>query len=146
MLLPTSGSTGNPKLVRLSRAAVLRNADAIADVLGIDADEVAPTSLPLLLQLRPVRAQQPPGARRDRGAVERTGVMAARRSGTAVDADGVTSLAGVPYHYEMLRRLRFDPAKYPTLRTLTQAGGKLRDDLVTDFNEQDGAPSAAGCS
>jgi len=33
----------------------------------------------------------------------------------------------------MLRRLRFDPARYPTLRTLTQAGGRLRPELVEDF-------------
>jgi acyl-CoA synthetase (AMP-forming)/AMP-acid ligase II len=36
----------------------------------------------------------------------------------------------------MLRRLKFDPAKYPTLRTLTQAGGKLRDELITEFNDK----------
>jgi len=36
----------------------------------------------------------------------------------------------------MLRRLKFDPAKYPTLRTLTQAGGRLRDELITDFDER----------
>jgi acyl-CoA synthetase (AMP-forming)/AMP-acid ligase II len=36
----------------------------------------------------------------------------------------------------MLRRLRFDPAKYPTLRTLTQAGGRLRTELVTDFADR----------
>jgi acyl-CoA synthetase (AMP-forming)/AMP-acid ligase II len=132
VLLPTSGSTGNPKLVRLSRQAILANADAIAQVLDIDADEVAPTCLPLhysyglsVLNSHLVRDATI--------VIEPSGVLG-RGFWDAVNTYGVTSLSGVPYHYEMLRRLKFDPAKYPTLRTLTQAGGKLRDDLIAEFN------------
>lgn len=120
VLLPTSGSTGNPKLVRLSRQAILSNADAIAQVLHIDADEVAPTCLPLhysyglsVLNSHLVRDATV--------VIEPSGVLG-RGFWDAVNTHGVTSLSGVPYHYEMLRRLKFDPAKYPTLRTLTQAG------------------------
>ena len=133
VLLPTSGSTGNPKLVRLSRAAVLANAEAIAEVLGIDADEVAPTSLPQHYSygLSVLNSHLVRGAT---VVVEPTGVMG-RPFWTAVEQFGITSLAGVPYHYDMLRRLRFDPAKYPSLRTLTQAGGRLRPELVTEFND-----------
>ncbi|WP_020668872.1 AMP-binding protein [Amycolatopsis nigrescens] len=134
VLLPTSGSTGNPKLVRLSRRAILANAVAIADVLGIDDGEVAPTSLPLhysyglsVLNSHLIRG----------GAVliEPSGVLG-RGFWDAVNEHKATSLAGVPYHYEMLRRLKFDPESYPSLRTLTQAGGKLRTDLVTEFNDK----------
>jgi acyl-CoA synthetase (AMP-forming)/AMP-acid ligase II len=134
VLLPTSGSTGNPKFVRLSRAAVLANAEAIATVLGIDDAEVAPTSLPLHYSygMSVVNSHLLRGAT---VVVEPTGVMG-RPFWQAVDEHKITSLAGVPYHYEMLRRLKFDPAKYPTLRTLTQAGGKLRDELVVEFNEK----------
>ncbi|MFJ1762636.1 AMP-binding protein [Amycolatopsis sp. NPDC088138] len=132
VLLPTSGSTGNPKLVRLSRQAILSNADAIAQVLHIDSDEVAPTCLPLhysyglsVLNSHLVRDATV--------VIEPSGVLG-RGFWDAVNTYGVTSLSGVPYHYEMLRRLKFDPAKYPTLRTLTQAGGKLRDELIAEFN------------
>jgi len=134
VLLPTSGSTGNPKFVRLSRAAVLANAEAIADVLGIDSTEVAPTSLPLHYSY----GMSVLNSHLVRGAtvvVEGTGVMG-RAFWTAVEEHKITSLAGVPYHYEMLKRLKFDPAKYPSLRTITQAGGKLRDDLVVLFNDK----------
>ena len=134
VLLPTSGSTGNPKLVRLSRQAILSNADAIAQVLHIDSDEVAPTCLPLhysyglsVLNSHLVRDATI--------VIEPSGVLG-RGFWDAVNTYGVTSLSGVPYHYEMLRRLKFDPAKYPTLRTLTQAGGKLRDDLIAEFNDK----------
>ncbi|MDX8032249.1 AMP-binding protein [Lentzea sp. BCCO 10_0856] len=134
VLLPTSGSTGNPKFVRLSRAAVLANADAIAEVLGIDSAEVAPTSLPLHYSY----GMSVLNSHMVRGAtvvVEPGGVMG-RTFWQAVEEHKITSLAGVPYHYEMLKRLKFDPAKYPTLRTITQAGGKLREDLVTAFNDK----------
>jgi acyl-coenzyme A synthetase/AMP-(fatty) acid ligase len=49
---------------------------------------------------------------------------------------GATSLAGVPYHYEMLHRIRWSPAAYPSLRTLTQAGGRLRDELILAFHKK----------
>jgi acyl-coenzyme A synthetase/AMP-(fatty) acid ligase len=64
--------------------------------------------------------------------LERGGILQ-RDFWAAVGTYGVTSLAAVPYQYEMLRRLRFDPAGHPTLRTLTQAGGRLRPELVEDF-------------
>ncbi|CCH27480.1 AMP-binding protein [Actinosynnema sp. NPDC047251] len=134
VLLPTSGSTGNPKFVRLSRAALLANAEAIAEVLAIGPDEVAPTTLPLHYSY----GMSVLNSHLLRGAtvlLEGSGVVA-RPFWDAVAEHGATSLAGVPYHYEMLRRLKFDPAKYPTLRTLTQAGGRLRTELVTEFNDR----------
>jgi acyl-CoA synthetase (AMP-forming)/AMP-acid ligase II len=133
VLLPTSGSTGNPKLVRLSAAAVLANARAIAQVLHIDADEVAPTSLPLHYSygLSVLNSHLVRGAT---VVVEPSGVLG-RPFWQAVDDHKVTSLAGVPYHYQMLRRLRFDPRRYAGLRTLTQAGGKLAPELITEFND-----------
>jgi acyl-coenzyme A synthetase/AMP-(fatty) acid ligase len=42
-------------------------------------------------------------------------------------------MAGVPYTYEMLKRLRFFRMNLPHLKTLTQAGGKLSPDLVKEF-------------
>jgi acyl-coenzyme A synthetase/AMP-(fatty) acid ligase len=42
---------------------------------------------------------------------------------------GVTSFGGVPYTYEMLDKLRLYRMDLPTLRTMTQAGGKLSLDL-----------------
>lgn len=131
VLLATSGSTGSPKLVRLSRSAVLANARSIAEALRLDADEVAPTSLPLHYSygLSVLNSHLVTGAT---VLVERSGVLG-RPFWRAVEEHKATSLAGVPYHYEMLRRLRFDPAKYPSLRTLTQAGGKLRTERVSEF-------------
>jgi acyl-coenzyme A synthetase/AMP-(fatty) acid ligase len=44
-----------------------------------------------------------------------------------------TSLSGVPYTYEMLKKLRFLGKGGWPLRTLTQAGGKLRIELVEEL-------------
>ncbi|MEV6600226.1 AMP-binding protein [Actinoplanes sp. NPDC051346] len=131
LLLTTSGSTGDPKLVRLSRAAVLANAVAIGESLGITAEDVAPTTLPLFYTygLSVLNSHLLRGAT----VVLERGGMLQREFWQAVATHGITSLAAVPYQYEMLRRLRFDPAGHPSLRTLTQAGGRLRPELVEDF-------------
>ncbi|MFG2002623.1 AMP-binding protein [Spirillospora sp. NPDC048911] len=131
LLLATSGSTGSPKLVRLARTAVLANARSIAAALGIDGDEVAPTSLPLFYSygLSVLNSHLVAGAT----VVFESGGIVERPFWAAVDEHGITSLAAVPAQYAMLRRLRFDPARHPTLRTLTQAGGRLRAELVAEF-------------
>jgi acyl-CoA synthetase (AMP-forming)/AMP-acid ligase II len=134
LLLTTSGSTGNPKLVRLSRTAVRTNAEQIAEALEIDGNEVAITTLPLFYSfgLSVLHSHLVRGAT---VVLERTGIMQRDFWNAAVEHH-VTSMAFVPSQYEMLRRLRFDPAQYPALRTLTQAGGRLRTDRVTEFAEK----------
>ncbi|GAA2694054.1 AMP-binding protein [Actinoplanes palleronii] len=131
LLLTTSGSTGNPKLVRLSRAAVLANAEQVAESLGVTGDDVAITTLPLFYSygMSVLHSHLLRGAT---VVLERTGIMQ-RDFWAAVNEHRVTSMAFVPYQFEMLRRLRFDPATYPSLRTITQAGGRLRTDLVAEF-------------
>ena len=134
ILLATSGSTGSPKLVRLSRAAVLDNARAITGALRLSGTEVAPTSLPLFYSygMSVLNSHLSAGAT----VVVVDGGVLAREFWQAFDAYGATSLAGVPYSYEMLARIRWKPAKHPTLRTLTQAGGRLRPELISAFHEQ----------
>ena len=48
---------------------------------------------------------------------------------------GATSFGGVPYTYEMLDRLRFYRMELPSLRYMTQAGGKLIPELHKKFAE-----------
>jgi acyl-coenzyme A synthetase/AMP-(fatty) acid ligase len=44
-----------------------------------------------------------------------------------------TTFGGVPYVYEMLKKLRFERMTLPSLKVLTQAGGKLRPELAKEF-------------
>lgn len=139
LLLTTSGSTGAPHFARLSRRGLLANAHAIAEVLGLGPDDSAPTNLPphYSYGLSVVNSHLARGATI---VIEPSG-LDSRSFWDAVSDRGCTSLAGVPYHYEMLRRAGFDPADRPRLRKLTQAGGRLRPELVTEF---DGKMRAAG--
>ncbi len=44
-----------------------------------------------------------------------------------------TSIAGVPYTYEMLKRFRFFKMKLPSLKTMIQAGGRLDPAIVSEY-------------
>ena len=46
----------------------------------------------------------------------------------------ITHLSGVPYSYEMLKKLKFFDMDLPYLETLTQAGGKLSKELHEEFH------------
>jgi acyl-CoA synthetase (AMP-forming)/AMP-acid ligase II len=140
LLLTTSGSTGSPKLVRLTRGNVAANARSIVAYLGLGPGERAVQSLPMHYSygLSLVNSHLLAGAT----------VVLTRHSfmrpefWSAFDRAGCTSLAGVPYVYETLHRLRFDPARHPSLRTLTQAGGGLRPDLIQAFHDRARAAGA----
>lgn len=136
LLLSTSGSTGNPKLVRQSRRNLLSNAAAIAGYLQIGPSDRPVTSLPLhyTYGFSILSSHLHAGATL---LVTARSVMEKSFWEFFSEAGG-TSLAGVPYTYQMLKRLGFMRKNLGALRTLTQAGGKLSDDLVREFAEYAG--------
>ena len=133
LLLPTSGSTGSSKLVRLSRENLQTNATAIAEYLGITVDDRAATTLPMqyCYGLSVLNSHLATGA----------GVVLTELS--VVDAcfwelfrdAGATSFAGVPYTFELLDRIGFESMSLPRLRYVTQAGGRLDPDQVRRYAE-----------
>jgi acyl-coenzyme A synthetase/AMP-(fatty) acid ligase len=134
VLLSTSGSTGSPKLVRLTAANLLSNAAAIVDYLGIDAGERAMASLPIPYSygLSVLHSHLLAGASI---AFTEHSVI---RPGFWDDArrHGATSFAGVPYAYAMLERIGMRDMDLPALRTLTQAGGRMDPELALRFAAQ----------
>jgi acyl-CoA synthetase (AMP-forming)/AMP-acid ligase II len=134
LLQTTSGSTGEAKLVRLGRAGVRANTDAVISALGITATQVAVTSLPLFYTygLSVLNTHLAAGAT----TVIQPGSLLHETFWQHVDHYGVTSLAGVPHQYELLHRMGFDPRDHPSLRVLTQAGGRLPAHRITDFAER----------
>ncbi|MGO4597041.1 AMP-binding protein [Terrabacter sp. 2RAF25] len=128
LLLSTSGSTGSPKLVRLSYANLTSNAEQIAEFLQIRETDCAATTLPLhycygLSVLHSHLARGAGIALTDLAVVDECFWNLARRA-------GVTSLAGVPWTFEMLERSGFAGLDLPHLRYITQAGGRLDPDRV----------------
>ncbi|WP_431821049.1 AMP-binding protein [Burkholderia sp. F1] len=123
LLLATSGSTGSPRLVRLSATNLKANAASIAECLEITPDERAITTLPFNYSygLSIINSHLYAGA----------SVILTNRSLMDADfwrtlnAQRATSFGGVPYSYDMLLRLRLARIDMPTVRTLTQAGGRM---------------------
>ncbi|WP_234441302.1 AMP-binding protein [Streptomyces scabiei] len=133
LLLSTSGSTGSPKLVRLSAENLQANAESIATYLGIRDRDRAATTLPMhyCYGLSVIHSHLLRGA----------GVILTQRS--VADADfweefrtaRGTSLAGVPYTFDLLDRVGFERLRLPHLRYVTQAGGRLAPERVARYAE-----------
>lgn len=131
LLLTTSGSTGSPKLVRQSYENILDNARAIVNYLELDATERPITTLPMnyTYGLSIINSHLLVGA--TLLLTEKT--MMQKEFWSFFKEAGATSFGGVPYTYEMLDKLRFFRMELPSLRTMTQAGGKLLPELHEKF-------------
>lgn len=131
LCLTTSGSTGSPKLVRLSELNLESNAHSIAGYLQITEDERPVTSLPMYYSygMSVINSHLIKGA-----TVLLTDQPVTQRAfWTFVREQKATSIAGVPYTYEMLRMLRFFRMDLPCLKTMLQAGGKLNAAIVKEY-------------
>lgn len=131
LLLTTSGSTGSPKLVRLSYRNLWVNASSIAEYLDITTEERPITSLPMYYSfgLSVINSHIIKGATL---LLSKRGLME-KEFWNMLKEKKATSISGVPYTFEMLHRLRFQRMDLPNLRTITQAGGKLNDNLIQLF-------------
>jgi acyl-coenzyme A synthetase/AMP-(fatty) acid ligase len=123
LLLSTSGTTGTPKLVRLSGANIAANAVGIAASLGISPAQRAVTSLPLCYSygLSIVNSHLAAGS-----CVAVTG----QRPMTPlfwqfVHAHDVAEVAGTPLMHRVILSERRGPGLPPSVRVMTQAGGRL---------------------
>ena len=133
LLLTTSGSTGSPKLVRLSYDNIQSNAASIAQYLELTAADRPVSSLPMhyTFGLSVINSHVLCGA------------AECLTTATVFDAafwqfckeKRVTSIAGVPFTYECLRRLKFTKMELPDLTLMIQAGGKLSKKLQKEFGQ-----------
>ncbi|MCI5882437.1 MAG: AMP-binding protein [Eubacterium sp.] len=127
VLLTTSGSTGDSRCVRLSEINVKSNASSICHYLGLTAKERAITSLPFhyTYGLSVIHSHLLCGAAlllTDKNVLQKEFWQFAER-------EGATSFAGVPFTYEMMDWFRLLEKLPKSIRTLTQAGGKLEPEL-----------------
>ncbi len=133
LLLSTSGTTGSPKMVRLSYGNLQANAASISEYLDLDKHSRPITTLPLSYSygLSVLNSHLLTGAciiLTDEPIISRTfwNLFASTEA---------TSIAGVPYTYQMLHRLKFGEMELPSLRQMTQAGGRLPANLQQYFGE-----------
>lgn len=133
VLLSTSGTTGSPKLIRLSYRNLQSNAASIAEYLKLGPEERPITSLPMSYSygLSVINSHLHAG-----GSLICTNTsVVSKEFWTTFQKYQCTSLAGVPFTYHTLEKLRFERMTLPSLRTMTQAGGRLDPAKVKKFGE-----------
>lgn len=131
LLLTTSGSTGSPKFVRQSYANIRSNTEAIVNYLKLDDSGRAITTLPMnyTYGLSIINSHLMVGSTlliTDKSITQREFWNFFREN----EAE---SFGGVPFTYECLDRMRFQRMDLPSLKFMTQAGGKLTPELHEKF-------------
>ena len=131
VLMTTSGSTGSPKFVMLSYLNLFNNAKNISSFLNIKSSD------------RPITTMQPSysyglsiiNSHLIKGAsiIMTNASLIEKRFWNLLKQKKATTFGGVPYIYEILKKLNFDRMNLPYLNYITQAGGKLNNDLLSNF-------------
>ena len=125
LLLPTSGSTGSPKLVRHSYRNIEANTDNVRRLFELDGTEKAMAILPMhyTMGLSVITSHLLAGS---------TLLLSGRSlldKGFWAMLKDATSFTGVPYSYEIMSKMRFTRMDLPNLRMITQGGGRLSEAL-----------------
>lgn len=131
LLLTTSGSTGSPKLARQSYKNIESNANAIVDYLNISERDRPITTLPMSYTygLSIINSHILKGA----AIILTEASLVDAEFWTMLKNNEATTFGGVPYSYEILKKLRFLRMEIPSLRYLTQAGGRLGIETHLEF-------------
>lgn len=132
LLLTTSGSTGNPKVVRLSKMNIASNAEAFVEAISLDRNDRGAVNLPLFYTygLAICHMHFFTGA---------TLLLSEKKVYdpqfySFLVREGVTNLHGVPYVYESLDRAHFFEKIPSSVRLMTMGGGKAQPSLHDKLN------------
>ena len=119
--------------MRQSVQNVEENTRSIVAYLGITGQDRAITTLPMSYTygLSILQTHLAQGA----AVILTEATMLDKRFWTLFREQEATTFGGVPYIYEMLKKLRFARMDLPSLRHITQAGGKLSKELSEEFSE-----------
>ncbi len=123
LLLSTSGTTGGLKLVRLSYNNILSNTRAIIEYLNITENDTAITSLPMSYTYGLSIINTHLYAHATLLITDKK--IYCREFWDFFRNNGATTISGVPYMYQMIRKLGIMKKDIPSLNTITVAGGKI---------------------
>lgn len=124
LLLPTSGTVGKQKLVRISYENIRVNTRDIIQFLHIDSTQKTITTLPMnyTYGLSIINTYLSAGA----SIVLNNKMVIQPEFWDIMQRDHITSLSGVPYTFEMIEKVNpFEKYDLPDLQVMTQAGGAL---------------------
>lgn len=130
LLLPTSGSTGSPKLVRHSYDNLESSAQNVSKFFELDQFDRTFAFLPMYytMGLSVIHSHLRVGAT----VILVKSAMTDANFWRVLKESEITSITGVPYSFEILKKMRFFRMKLPGLKMITQGGGKLSAELYDD--------------
>ena len=127
ILIPTSGSTGSKKLVKLSYQNIESNTSAIINYLKLDSKQTTITTLPFSYSF---------GMSIINTLIKVGGKIVVTKKSffnkefwILLKNEKVNYISGVPYTFEILDKLRFYKLDLPQIQKITQAGGNLSIEL-----------------
>lgn len=131
LLLSTSGSLGSPKFVRLSYHNITVNTDDIVNVLPMNSDDIAITTLPFNLTygLSIIHTHLYIGA----SVILNEYRVTSDEFKQLLISGNATNFGGVPFTYELMSKFNFFSDNYVSLRYITQAGGALPLHLIREL-------------
>lgn len=133
LLLSTSGTTGSKKLVRISYKNLYTNSKSIIKYLNLNKHDAAITTLPMhyTYGLSIINTHLCVGAKL---VLTRKNIIE-RDFWNLINIHKVTNFGGVPFTFEILRKINFQKLSLPSLKHITQAGGKLNKELSIEFEK-----------
>ena len=127
LLMSTSGSTGSPKLVKLSFKNLISNTKSISKFLKIKKNDVTITSLPFsyVYGLSVINSHLFNGS----SVVLTNSSITEKKYWILLNKYKVNNLSGVPYSYSILERF-FIKEVPKSIKYTTQAGGKMNSHQI----------------
>ena len=131
----TSGSTSLPKGVMLSHNNIMANTNSIVQYLGLNETDIMMVVLPFFYcyGLSLLHTHIRVGG----SLVLNNNFIFLGSTVNDLNKYCCTGFAGVPSHFQILLRKSdlFKNTKFPSLRYVTQAGGKLHNSFINEFTE-----------
>ena len=133
LMLMTSGSTGSPEFVRLSHKNLYSNTVSICQYLNINSTDIAITTMPSSYSfgISVINSHLFRGA----SLVLTQSSFMEKNFWDDINKFNVTTFSGVPFSFQMLKKLNFQKISIPSLNYITQAGGKLDSPTLEYFSE-----------
>lgn len=131
LLLTTSGTTGSPKLVRHKYGNIEVNAQNVANVFGWNTSERGICDLPMqyTMGLNVINSHLHAGAT----VLLLSNHLLSPLFWKFIKEQKGTNFTGVPYSYEILKKMKFTQMDLPYFKTMAEGGGKLSDSLFQLF-------------
>ena len=132
LLVPTSGSMGSPKLVKQTYKNIKENTNSILKYLKIKESDKTIMNLPLSYTygISIINTHLKVGS----PIVITKYTILQKKFWKLFELNKISVLNGVPYTYEILDKLNFFKNYKKNLKIITQAGGKLPDNLQKKIN------------